>query len=890
MSWLSRLANLVRRRDLDVEIEEELQFHIESRVRDNLADGMSEDDARRDALLRFGNRVKVREQTREANVLLHVERLWQDLRHGARGFVRQPTLTSIAIVSIAFGTGANVAIFSVADALLLRPLPVAEPSDLLAVGTRVLRGTVYQSAASYRDYQDIRDRTKAFAGVLAYDHEPVAVTTRAGQLRRIRFATFVTDNFFQVLGLSLPIGRGFRSEEAGAADPRPVAVLGDALWRSEFGEDPFVVGRTLRVAGIEVTIVGVAPASFTGLHAYIKDSLFLPLGMLPRLASLPRRDVLEARDARVLRLKGRLRPGVTAAEAQAEMTAIEKDLERAYPETNTNTTLLAQTELSFKFEQRPLDSFMIVILTTLSIAVLSVACANVAGLLASRAPARAREMALRLAIGAGRARLVRQLVTESLAIAIAGSIGGLAVSRIGIVFLRQIQFPTDTLAPPTFELDQRTFVFSLGVAILTALLVGLGPAWQTTRVDLAAALKSSDRGGSARRRLTSRLTLVALQVALALVVLTIAVFAVQVFSRELTAGPGFRTTQIAKVTVNAGQARYSDAAATRFFAGVLDETRALPGVRSAAITSAMPLFSFQFVPVLPEGQRLARGETAVPVWTNSIDDGYFTTLEIGMVAGRPFAPTDDADAPPVAIVNETLARHWWRDANPIGKSLQVLEPPYALVQIVGVVKTTEYGFPGELPQQAIYFPYQQRPRGQMVLLARTDGESAAFVAPLRDLIYRLDPDVPVYEAQTIESFYEARVTAIGNTLVRLIGWMGLMGLALTMVGLYGLVSYSVTSRVREIGIRIAVGATYARIVRMVLREGMAPAWLGLVAGIILSAATARMLARLLPISHHVGVETYYVVVPLVLVVSLIAAFLPARRAARVDPCEALRYE
>jgi putative ABC transport system permease protein len=890
MAWLTRLANLVRRRDLNAEIDEEFAFHIDARTQANMAAGMTDDEARRDALRRFGSRSGLREETRDANVAAEIEWLGQDLRHGVRVLARNPGLTTIAVISIAFGTGANVAVFSVADALLLRPLPIAQPSGLLAVGSRVLRGTTYQSAASYPDYRDIRERTQTFDGLLAYDYETVAVTAHAGEPSRVRFATFVSDNFFDVLGVGLAIGRGFRTDEAAVADPHPVVILSDGLWRSEFGGAPSALGRTLRVAGIECEIIGVAPPAFTGLHSYIRDSLYLPLGMLARVGAVAWTDALDARDVRILRLKGRLHPGGTVAQAQAEMTTIERDLERAYPDTNTNLTLLAQTEFDYRFEQRPLDSSMIVVLTILSTAVLVVACANVAGLLGSRAPVRAREMALRLAIGASRARLIRQLVTESLAIAIAGGIGGLAVANVGIQLLRQIQFPTDTIAPPSFELGERALLFSLTVAMLSALLVGLGPAWQTTRVDLSATIKATDRGNSSRRGLTGQFALVVLQVALSLVVLTIALFSVQLFSRELKNGPGFRTTRIAKVTVSPGQAGYSDASAARFYTRLLDEARALPGVQSAAVNSAMPLFSFQFVAILSEGRRLVRGETVVPVWSNSVDDGYFATMAIEVIVGRSFAPADDVDVPPVAIINDTLARRYWPDADPIGKRLQILEPDGPLVQVVGVVSTITYGFPGERPQQAIYFPYQQRPSGSMVLLARTAGDSSDHVTPLRDLVRRLDADVPAYDSQTIEDFYSARVTAIGNVLVRLIGGMALMGLMLTMIGLYGLVSYSVSRRVREIGIRIAMGATNAHILRMVLREGMRPAWVGLAMGLGLSILTSRMMTDMVPVDYHVSAETYAVVVSMVVIVNAVAAFIPAGRAATVDPTQALRCE
>ena len=890
MAWLTRLANLFRRRDLNSDIDEEFAFHIDARTQANIAIGMTGEEARRDALRRFGSRAGLREQTRDADVLVQIESLWQDLRHGARMLARTPGLTTIAVISIAFGTGANVAIFSMADALLLQPLPVTEPGRLLAVGFRVLRGTTYQSAASYPDYRDIRESTRTFDGVLAYDYETVAVTTGAGGPPRIRFATFVSDNFFDVLGVGFARGRGFRPDEGNIADPRPLVVLSDTLWRSEFAAAPSIVGQTLRVAGVDCVIVGVTAPTFTGVHSIIRDSLYLPLGMLPRVGAVARPDVLEARDARILRLKGRLRPGVSWSQAQAEMTAIQRGLAGAYPETNTNVSLLAQTEFDYRFEQRPLDSSMIVVLTILSSAVLAVACANVAGLIGSRAPIRAREIAVRLAIGASRARLVRQLVTESVTIAVVGGIGGLAVAHVGIQLLRQIRFPTDTITPPSFQLGERALLFSLTVAMLSAIVVGLGPAWQTTRVDLSAAIKSRDRGSSARRRLTGRSVLVALQVALSLVVLTIAVFAVQVFDSELTKGPGFRTTHIAKVTVSPGQAGYDDARAVGFYTRVLDETRALSGVQSAAATSGLPLFSFRFVSLLPEGRRLDRGDTVVPVWANSVDDRYFETMDIGMIAGRSFAPTDDADAPAVAIVNDTLARHYWPDSDPIGKRLQVLEPDGPLVEVVGVVRTTTSLFPGERPQQAIHFPYRQRPSSSMVVLARVTGASSDYVRPLRDAVGRVDADVPVYENQTIEDFYSARVTAIGNVLVRLIGWMALMGLILTMIGLYGLVSYSVSRRVREIGIRIAVGATSARVVTMVLREGMLPAWVGLGVGLAGSAATARLITYVLPVTYHVGPQTYGVVVPMVLVVNVVAALIPASRAARVDPTNALRCE
>ncbi len=897
MGWLTRLANLFKRRDLNAEIDEELQFHLDAQIDESVKSGMTPAEARRDAFRRFGGRAGLRESVRDANLIGQIERLWQDLRHGLRVFARSPSLSAIAVASIAFGTGANVAIFSVADALLLRPLPVPRPSDVLSIGSRVRHGPMYHHAASYPDYVDLRDRTTTLTGLVAYVNETVGVTLRANEAPQARIGTFVSTNFFDVLEVAPQLGRVFQPDDDDRRGSGAVALLSDGLWRAEFGANPDVVGRPIRVSGRVFHIVGVVPASFSGLDKYVQEAVFLPITTLPRSATPERHNVLELRDARILAVKGRLRPGVTVSQAQAELATIGADLERDHPDTNAGQTVQAMTEFDYRVERRPYDMLLVVALSTLSMAVFVVACANVAGLLASRGPARAREMALRLASGACRARLVRQLVTESLGIAIGGAVGGIGVAWVGIRLLRQVRYPTELYAHPTFDLNERALVVGVAIAAASALLVSLGPALQTTRVDLVTNLKSSDRDRRGpRRRLNARSALVASQVALSLVLLTITVFTLQMFTHEVEAGPGFRTTDMALATVRPAQAGYDEPKAEQFFTELLEHARALPGVRSASVASAMPLFSFKFVPILPApadagaGLRQASAEEAIPAWANSIDSQYFETMNITLLKGRPFAPADIAGAPAVAIVNATMARRYWSDADPIGRRLLVASASPRIVEIVGVVATTTYGLPGEIPQNAIYFPYRQRPRGEMTLLMQTAVHSTELLDPARELVRRLDPDVPVSDVQTMEAFYAVRVTDTGNVLVRLVGGMGVMGLLLTMVGLYGLVSYAVSRRTREIGIRIAIGATYARILRMVLRQGMTPAWAGLGAGIVLSMLAARFLAQRSPLSHQVDTATFYVVIPLILAVTLAAAFLPARRAARVDPTEALRTE
>ena len=821
---------------------------------------------------------------------LWLERIWQDVRQACRLFARNPGFTAIAVSSIALGTGANVAMFSAADALLLRPLPVVRPYELVTVGAKVRKILRTESAASYRDYVDIRDRSRSFDGLVAFTSRRMAFAVDRRTSPRLKVVTLVSGDFFRVLGVQPQLGRDFVPEQDRVPGRDAVAILSHAAWRGEFGGDPAALGRTIQIGGLEFTVIGVAPERFTGMNAYLPDTAYVPLAMWPRLTHASMPDPLTSRDVRLLTVKGRLKDGVTLQDARAELAVIGAALERAHPQTNASLTLTADSELAVRYQRNPLDAALVVMLTTLAMAVLCVACANVAGLLASRAPVRARELALRLAIGAGRARLVRQLLTESLAIAIAGVMGGLAVGYAGIVLLRQIDFPSDVVSVPLMQIDGRAMWFSFGLAVGTAVLFGLGPAIHTTRVDLAGALKSTGAPATGRLRLTGRHMLVAVQVALSLVLLTISLFTIQVFSRELTEGPGFRTSRLAKMTIDTAPARYGLAQAAQFFERALEKARRLPGVKSATVTSAMPLWIGDLASIVPEGYQLPEGVTSVRSGSNSVDESFFETMAVALLAGRAFRATDTANAPRVAIVNDTLANHYWPGQNAVGRRFRMDDAPGAWGEVVGVAKTGQYVYAGEPPHDMIYFPFRQVPATEMVLLAETAGSSADLLTPLRDVIWTMDGAVLVYDVQTVERFYAARTTTIAKVIMALIGGIGLMGLSLTMVALYGLVSYAVSRRTREIGIRMAVGAGHGRVVRMILRQGMMPAWAGLVVGLLLTAATARLLPALVPVNHRYDAATVLSAVPLLLGVTLLAAFVPARRAARVDPTVALRCE
>ena len=415
------------------------------------------------------------------------------------------------MLSLAIGIGANCAIFSFADALLLRPLPVARPGEVFTVGSNssVEAFGISSLVSSYRDYVDIRDRAKSFDGLVAFRYVTVGVATDPNAAPRLRMGVMASSNLFAVMGVEPTIGRSFRPEEDHVPGRDAVVVLGRTMWEQEFGSDQGVLGRSMRINGEPFTIIGVAPPGFTGLDQFVRSDFFVPVMMSSRLINDPKAASLDARDARTLTLKGRLKAGVSQASAQSELTAIAADLERAYPDTNKNRRFTIRTELQSRVAQDPPDAMLIAMLSTLALAVLLVACANVAGLLTSRAPARAREMALRLAIGAGRGRLVRQLVTESLLIALAGGVLGLAVGYAGMTLFRQIEIPTDLPIALAFQLDRRALLFSLIVAVGSAVLFGLVPAIQATRTDLTAVMKAADSVAPGRRRRWGRAVLVA---------------------------------------------------------------------------------------------------------------------------------------------------------------------------------------------------------------------------------------------------------------------------------------------------------------------------------------------------------------------------------------------
>jgi predicted permease len=799
-------------------------------------------------------------------------------------FARNPGFTAIAAVSLALGIGANSAVFSLADALLLRPLPIRDPGAVVTLGTAP-PGSPY-GGVSYPNYRDFQDKLRSFDGLAAFQFATWGVAQAPTDAAQMRMGAFVNDGFFQVLGVEPTLGRGFRPGERDA-----VVVLSHAFWKTHFAASPSAIGRSIRVNGADFTVVGVAPERFTGVERYVRPAMFVPLAMKQRLEASPR-DSLENRGEHALTVKARLRPGISIETARAELATLWTSLERQYPQENRGRVAMVKTELQARYHEYTYDAVIVSFLMGLVALVLLVACANVANLLLARARSRSRELAIRLAVGAGRFRLIRQLLVESTMLAALGGGLGIAVAYAGIRFLqRALQIPTDLPVVVGVQLDGRVLAFSLLAALASVLLFGLAPAVQATPTDLLPALKTAGHTAAGRRRTLGRNALVIVQVALSMAILVAAGMLVDGVRKMMTLDPGFRTDHRLTMEFDTALVRYSDGQTRAFYRELRDRALALPGVRSAAMTSYIPFSASGAVrAVAPEGYQFQKGVETASVGAAVVDEDYFDNMGTAIVRGRGFTAADKAGARLVAVVNAEFAKTYWPRQDPIGKRFRLNGADGPWVEVVGLTRTNKYWFIAEPPVQYFYLPFAQEPVSRMSLVVETDGDPASLAAPLREAARTLDPNLPIYNTRTLASFYQQRAISPVVMLSGMVVLMGLVGLTLALVGLYGLIAYSVSRRTQEIGIRMAIGASKADVVAMVLRQGLALVLGGTLAGGALSFAVAGLLSAAL-VGLGAPNPATYVVVPLALVsIALAACYVPARRAALIDPIRALRDE
>jgi predicted permease len=806
---------------------------------------------------------------------------------------RQPGFTAIAAVSLALGIGANTAAFSWADAILLRPLPVPQPSTVLTIGVPAT-DPGEPLGVSYREYVDLRAQATSFDGLLAFVESDGALAPRSDAPPQPSLGLLVSDNFFDVLGLATAQGRWFRPEEAATPGREPVIVLGYDAWVRRFAGDPGVLGRVVGLNGVALTVIGVAPPGFNGLDLFNRYEFYAPLSMWPRLRNGLPENVFESRDQRRLSMRGRLMPDRTIAGARAELAAIGSDFARAYPETNRHTTFVARTEIENRMIESPGNVTLAMLLAVLALAVLLTACANVSGLIANRIPVRAREISVRLAVGASRSHVIRQLLTEQVVIAAGGCAGGLAVGYAAISVFRRFRIPTDLPISVAFELDRRALLVCLSIAIVSTLLVGLVPALRAGRTDLSAAMKSAAPGAVMRRRRLAGAWVVGVQVTLAVVLLSVATLMVQDLRGRLARGPGFQTGSRLMMWFNPDMVGTGPEQARAFYAELARSVRDLPGVRAATVSSLVPTDGgASRLRVFPEGVTIPDPDEGAETFAASVDERYFETLGVPLVEGRAFHADDGADTPRVAIVNEVVAATYWPGASAIGRRLRVGDQTGPWVEVVGVAKTGRYFFLIEPPEPLVYFPRSQRPLARMALVIHAAGPPEDLAAPVRELVRRLDGRQPIYNLRTVGEQYHMRVVVILEILMTLVSAMGAMGFGLALVGLFGLVAYGVARRTREIGIRVAIGARPRDVLRMAIVEGAAITAAGLVTGVVVGLLAGRTIAGALPgAADRNGIDllVFAGVVCTTLAIALLAAYVPARRALRVMPTEALRCE
>jgi predicted permease len=704
----------------------------------------------------------------------------------------------------------------------------------------------------------------------------------------MQFASLVSGNYFTVTGVAPVAGRAFLPGEA-AASAQPAAMISYDFWQHSYAGSRSAIGSTLRLNGIVFTIVGVTPESFTGLDRFVRPSIFVPLAMGQRLEAAPS-DPLEDRAKHNLVVKGRLAGSASRKSAQAELATLGAALEREYPKTNRNRHVAVHTELQRRIQLSPQLYPLVKMLMGLVALILIIACSNVANLLLARARARGREIAIRLSIGAGRRRVVRQLMTESLIVALAGAAAGWIVAYGGIRLLETLSVPSDPPFVLGVELDWRIVEFSLLAALASCVFFGLVPAWQTARTDFVSALKAGG-AASAGRRTFGRDALVTGQIALATVVLIAAGMFLAGFRNMLALPPEFRTDHLISMDTAPAMLHYSPEQTAAFYRQLVDRVRTMPGVAGLAMTESLPLSTSQtVVSVVPEGYQFRKGREKTVEFGAAVDAAYFAAMRVEIVRGRAFTDDDRAGSRRVVIVNQQFAKSFWPGQDPIGKRIRLGNVDGPAAEVVGVAKTGHYLVVNEPPSPFVYLPYAQNPRSRMTLIVQSAGDAAALAAPLRDAVRAIDTNVPVFNLRTVATLYDSRVTDTWMQYFLMVGSMGFIGLALATAGLYGLIAYTVSRRAKEFGIRAAIGATRRDVVWLVERRGLALAGAGIAIGGALTALARPVLAASFP-GLGISSPAVYALVPLLLLmVSAVASYVPARRAAGLDPLHALRNE
>ncbi|MGZ4983486.1 MAG: ABC transporter permease [Chthoniobacterales bacterium] len=811
-----------------------------------------------------------------------MEKLLQDVRFGFRQLLKKPGFAALAIISMALGIGANTSIFSLVDTVLLRPLAVKDPSQLVELYGSANNGAQW-SLQSYPNYKEYRDRNTVLSGLFVY-RVVVSSLTINNSSQRV-WGYLVSGNYFDVLGVKPMLGRAFLPEEDATPDSHPVAVISYNCWQRRFGGDPSVVGKTVQFNSRPFTVIGVAPKGFIGTEVAYDPEMFIPVMMAPTIE--PGSHYLERRDSNNMFTVGRLKPGVTLAQARAGLETITAQLGKDFPENAGRGIRLAKPGLFIPDIKNSVFAFTGV-LAAVGALVLLLACVNLANLLLARATERRKEIALRLAIGASRGRLVRQLLTESILISLSGGAAGVLLAAIINNAVRGIRLPSDVTLLFDLRTDWRVLTFTLLLSIATGIFFSLIPALQSSKPELVPALKDeSSMAGFRRSRL--RNALVVAQVSLSLVLLISAGLIVRSLQAAQKMRPGFNPENAVAISFDVSLQGYDEERGRAFQRQVLERARTLAGVETAALTDYLPLgLNYNDSSIYIEGTEFTGASNlpiAIPLESSP---GYFEVMGIPL-RGRDFRDDENKKENRLAIVNETFVKKFFNGADPIGKRFNWHGPNDPFFEIVGVVPPGKYNSLGEDPKPALYTPLYRDYSGSVTLVARTRDDPRAVLSALRGVVQQLDPSISVYAMKTLKdhmgtSLFPARMAAIA------LGSFGVLALILAAVGIYGVMSHVVAGRTREIGLRMALGAQFSDVQKLILKQGMLLAVIGSLGGLLVAFGGARMMKSLLYGVSASDPITFTCVALLLLGIALLACWFPARRASRVEPMIALRAE
>ena len=812
--------------------------------------------------------------------------IWQDLRYGIRLIRNQSGFTAVVALSMALAISANTTVFSWIQTVLLHPLPgVEREAQFVAIETVTPSGEYIDS--SYPDYRDYRDQAKLFDGLIVFQDRPLSMGDDR-QTERV-WAELVSGNFFDVLGVKPAVGRFFLpQEQAEKPGAFPVAVIGHGLWQRRFNADPGIVGKTIKLNRQTFTVIGIAPADFKGTIVGLTYDVWVPLMMQAQLTGVG--NWLESRSSRPLKIMGRLKPGVTSEAARAEIQTIARQLAQSYPRTNQVLSATVLPIWSAPYGAQSVLSKLLLILMGVGFVVLLIVCANVANLLLARASARRKEISIRLAVGANRGRLIRQLVTESLLLSLLGSFFGVVLAFWMTDFLRLFIPSTDLPVLLNSQINGQALGFTLALSVFAGLLFGLAPAFQVTNLDLYESLKEGGRSataGTRSRRL--RGSLVVAEVALAMVALVGAGLFVKSFENAKRINPGFDAENVLLVGMDLSSSGYDRDRGKAFYRQLRGRLEALPGVKSVSYAEDVPLGfdggSWEDTQI--EGYT-PRPNEDMKLYRNLVAPGYFELMRIQLLQGRDFAESDDEHAPSAVIVNETFIRRFLPGQNPIGRQIRGWGRP---LTIVGVVKDIKYRTLGESPQPYMYVPFQQfyhADTGTAIHL-RTTGAPESMLPAVRNEIRALDASVSIFVATPLHEYIGASVFAqkIAATLLSL---LGVLALVLAVVGIYSVMSYAVAQRTQEFGIRMALGAQAGDVLKLVIKQGMVLALTGVAIGLVASLALARLLGTMLLDVRPTDPLTFTVIPVLLTTAALLACYIPARRATKIYPTTALRTD